>query len=214
MESIPSRLVDGTGTGQAQKVLPNGAAFTAVDTVPAYGVQTPSAPFVQSLESVSGSSDMRVVGSTAAPISFYLRASKVADRYITALSFLIADVGMSLTEFGGIPALTNGCRIVYRNNLRTTQFVVELRSNFDFVRLCLGHPAFGNAANAFQVTNAIGASEAYFPVLKLSEQAPPNGFRLVAGSNDYIEFQIRDDTTAVDAFNCIALGFDRFPDVG
>jgi len=212
MESLPYRLVDGTGTGQHQLVAPSGAAFVVADTVPAYGIDSPSAPFVQHLTSDSGSNDMRVVGTTADPVRFYIRASKTADRYITALSFVIADVGMSLNEFGAIVALTNGCRLSFRNNLRTAQFVVELRSNFDFVRLCLGTPAFGNAANAFQATNAVGASEAYMPVLTLFDQAPPHGFRLAAGSNDFVVFEVRDNTTGVDAFNCIAFGHDRFPD--
>lgn len=211
--ALPYRLVDGTGTGQAQKVTPNGAAFIVADVVPAFGVDSPSAPFVQHLEDVTGSRDMRVVGSTSVPISFYIRASKIADRYITALSFVIADVGMQLNEFGAIVALTNGCRLTFRNNLREAQFVVELRSNFDFIRLCLGTPAFGNGANAFQAQNAVGPAEAFLPVLTLADQAPPHGFRLAAGSNDYVQFEIRDDTTAVDAFNCIAFGHDRFPDV-
>ena len=166
-------------------------------------------PFVSVLKNTLGSSDMRVVGTLSAPIEFSIPASTNADRFITAISFLISDAGANLNQFGALSALSNGCLLLYQTPASVTQVLPALKTNFDFIRMALGSPAFGNAGTAFQAVNAVASAEAYIPVIHFSDWLPPFGLKLDINSGNKLVFQIRDDTTGVDAFDAIAFGFDR-----
>lgn len=157
---------------------------------------------------------MRVAGTVAAPIDFFVAASSIADRYITAVSFLIEDGLAQLNEFGHISALTNGCLFLYFNKVRISQLFLPLRTNLDFIRGAFGQPAFGTGTAAFQATSAgLGSSIAYIPIFKFSDWMPMFGLKLDQGSNDRLTLRVQDDTSAVDTFSAFAFGFDRFPDV-
>ena len=158
----------------------------------------------------TGSNDMRVDGSSTNQ-SFYIPASSKSDRYITQISFEIADASQTLNEFGNLgAALTNGCQLTYdREGFDTIEIHDALKTNWDFVRLCQGNPAFGTTTNAFLASNVIGASEAYIPVLDFTKIMPPFGVKIAAGTTQRLSIIIRDNTTGVDSFNAIAYGFDR-----
>ncbi len=171
-------------------------------------------PFRQFLTTTglsSGSEDMQVVGTLAAPIEFWVPADVTNDRYVTSLSFVIADQNATLDKFGTITALTNGCRLFYERASGEIELHGTLKSNFDFVQMCLGQPAFGDGNTAFRAPNIVGASEAYIPVLDLMIMNPPYGIRLARGSLQRLVVQVRDDTQGVDRFDCVATGFDRLP---
>lgn len=157
--------------------------------------------------------DMKRVGTLAAPIDFWIPADGTNDRYITHLSFLIADAAAKPNQFGAITALTNGCNLFYKHALAGDVTIHDaLMTNFEFMRLALGQPAFGSAADAFRAKNVIGVSDAYIPVLDLRIFSPDGfGIKLDAGSTQRLTLQVRDDTTGVDGFDCIAYGFDRLP---
>lgn len=152
---------------------------------------------------------MRVVGSAVAPVPFFVQATTGADRYITQLSFLISDALATLNEFGHIAALINGCTLTYLKVGKTITIHDALKTNFDFVRLCMGRPAFGNTTNAFIAGNVSGTSEGVIPVLDFTKILPPFGLKLDAGSVQQLILTVRDNTTGVDAFNAIAYGVDR-----
>jgi hypothetical protein len=168
-------------------------------------------PFRQYLTldgTAGGTNDMRVNGSVT-PVDFYVKSDPLYDRYITTLSFIIADASASLNQFGNITALTNGCRLFYQRIVGDIDIHDSLKTNFNFVRLCLGQPAFGDAASAFRAPNVVGASEAYIPVLDLKSIMPPVGLQLLHGSQQKLVLRVRDNVSAIDGFNCIAYGFDR-----
>ena len=76
--------------------------------------------------------------------------------------------------------------------------------------MCQGNPAFGNGTGAFRANNASGNSEGYIPVLDITDVFGLTwGIKLRKGTSDRIIMRIKDDTSAVDAFNCIAYGFTR-----
>ena len=158
-----------------------------------------------------GDEDMRVVGTLAAPIPFWIQASSDADRYITTLSFVIADDGANLSLFGAIAALANGCRLYYEH---ITQGQIEvhdaLTTNWDFVRLCLAEPPFGTGKDAFLAKDVFGKVDAYIPMLDLRRIIPPFGVKLDRDTNQRLTLEVRDNTGAVDTFQCQAYGFDRF----
>ena len=107
--------------------------------------------------------------------------------------------------------MSNGCRLLWRTSeVGETQIDGALKSNYDFIRLSQGYPAFGTAANSFLASNVIGTSEAYIPVLNFTEIFGMTwGLKLRKGTNDSIVLQVRDTTTGVDAFNMIAYGIQR-----
>ena len=157
----------------------------------------------------SGSNDMQVDGSTTA-VEFWVQADSTNDLYISSLSFVISDASATLNKFGNITALTNGCDLEYFTDGGTTTIANALKTNFDFVRLCLGNPSFGDSAGAFRASNVEGTSEGYLPVLDLKNVfGIPWGIRLRPGSSDKIILRVNDNTTGVDAFNCITYGFTR-----
>lgn len=157
----------------------------------------------------SGSNDMQVDGSTT-PVEFWVPANSTYDLYIANISFVIADASAVLNKFGNITALTNGCDLEYFTDGGTNTIGTALKSNFDFVRLCLGNPPFGDGAAAFRASNVESTSEGYIPVLNFSQVFGfPYGIRLRPGTSDKLIVRVNDNTTGVDAFNAIAYGFTR-----
>lgn len=209
---ISSKITDGFGTGAQQRVFPTGAAYTVSNQIPPFGEPWPVIPFVSVLKNSAGASDMRVAASLASPQEFFVPASTSADRFITSVSFLISDAGANLNQFGALAALTNGCLLLYETPSLVTQVLPALKTNFDFIRMALGYPAFGDAGSVFQATNAVAAAEAYIPVIRFSDWLPPFGLKLDINSGNRLVFQIRDDTSGVDAFDAIVFGFDRGPE--
>ena len=56
----------------------------------------------------------------------------------------------------------------------------------------------------------VSTSEGYIPVLDLTKIMPPFGIKLDRGTVQKLALVVRDDTTGVDGFDCIAYGFERF----
>ena len=165
----------------------------------------------------TGNADMRVDGSVT-PQQFFIKADttrvKPADRYINSVVFTIADQSSELRHFGALTRLTNGCRLFYISERGEVTIRSGLKSNFDFVRLCVGEPAWGTSLDSFQADRAIGtggnSSDAFFPVLNFSKVFGTQfGIKLSAGSTQKLIIEINDDVTTVDEFTALGLGFDR-----
>lgn len=158
----------------------------------------------------SGLADMRVNDNGR---RFIIPADVFNERYIKTISFVISDAAAPLNEFGDIGTLTNGIRFFYENTVGRVIIHGALKTNFDFIRLCMGRPAFTMGNNpAFRLTNAIGTSETYMPVFDFADFGLPMGLHLKAGTKQKIIIEINDDLTALDGFDAIAYGFDRIPD--
>ena len=112
--SIKTNIEDGAGNGYLAKVSPEGFLFTQEAPYPPSSEETKITVYREflTLNNNGTTTDMRVNGSTT-PQIFYINAEPDFDIYITTVSFLIADAGASLNEFGGITALANGCRFYY-----------------------------------------------------------------------------------------------------
>jgi hypothetical protein len=205
---IKSVITDGKGTGKKAMVDDQESLVVSVTTCPPLLVQK-NKIYRSYLANSAGSTDMRVNGSVT-NVEFYVSASGTADRYITQLSFIIADAGATLNKFGAITALTNGCKLTYERLGETITIHSALKTNWDFVRLSLGNPAFGQLANAFIASNVFGVSEGVIPVIDFTKILPPYGIKLDKGSTQRLTLTVRDNCTAVDQFDCIAYGFDRF----
>ena len=157
--------------------------------------------------SSSGDNDMRVDGSTT-PQIFCIGAELESDLYIRSVSILISDASATLDKFGNLTALTNGVDFEWQaQEIGVITIADNLTTNFEFVRLAAGQPAFGTGAGAFKANNVSGASEGYIPYIDLQETFGMQwGVKLRAGSTDKLLFRINDNITGVDAFNAIAYG--------
>ena len=156
----------------------------------------------------SGSTDMRVNGSTS-NVDFTIESSALGDIYVDSISFRIADVNATADKFGTLSALTNGVQLIYSDlNNGENQIGQNIQTNFDLVRLAQGNPSFGSGTDAFRIGNASGNSEGYIPVLDFSSSfGLPWGIRLRKDKKEKIIIRIRDNITAIDAFDAVAYGF-------
>ena len=211
--SIKTNIEDGAGNGYLAKVSPEGFLFTQEAPYPPSSEETKITVYREflTLNNDGTTTDMRVDGSTTSQI-FYINAEPDFDIYITTVSFLIADAGASLNEFGGITALANGCRFYYEDNNGEINIGTSLTSNFEFVRLCQGNPAFGGGNSAFLANNVVGPSEAFIPVFDFRNFGFKWGLKLAASSQNRLVLEINDDVTSIDGFNAVAYGFRRILD--
>lgn len=208
---VKTLIQDGGGTGTKACVTSEKALLVSDLRLPPENVDLLVRPFRGYLRNSAGILDMRVDGSVT-PVEFVVNAAVDGDRYIDSLSIIISDANASLNQFGALSALNNGIDIFYEDPiLGNVTIANELRTNFDFVRLCgTGTPAIGSSADAYRASNVDGNSEGYIMTLDFSDLFNiPWGVKLSKGTLLRLGFRINDDITGVDAFNVIAAGFDR-----
>jgi len=219
--TVPVRLVGGTIDGEYKEfaVSGEGAGLTSQLPYPPMLV-TKTIPFRQHLTndgmpSDGSNQDMKVVGTSSVPVDFWIPAHVENDRYITYLSFVLAGSAAKPNQFAAATALTNGNKLFYRHTLAGEITIHDsLTTNFEFMRLALGQPAFGTAADAFRAKNVVGAVDAYIPTMDLRIFSPDGfGIKLDAKTTQRLTLQVRDDQTVagIEAVDCVAYGFDRIP---
>tara|TARA_R110002096_G_scaffold178455_1_gene355418 strand:- start:601 stop:1239 length:639 start_codon:yes stop_codon:yes gene_type:complete len=209
--SLDVELKDGKGTGKKANIGTEGDLYVTNIGLPPKEVIATLRPFATLLTTDAGATDMRVSGTVAVPVDFYIQSENLGDRYIQSLAFTISDAGAQLKEFGNLTALTNGCQLIYEDSSLGDVIIAEaMQSNFDFVQLCNFNPSFGSGASAFLASNVIGTSEAYVPILDLTDVfGLPYGLRLPRNTDFKLKVRVRDTTTGVDRFDVKAFGFDR-----
>lgn len=207
--SLPVTITDGRGSGNAAKVSPEGVLEAVIHPHPPVGDATNVVPVRREFKNVAGSADMKVAASLAAPSDYFIEAAASdGDVYVKVCSVLIADAGATLNDFGNISALTNGVQLIWKTEEQGEEVLADsLQSNFDFVRLANGQPAFGTGNSAFRANNVVSTSEAFIPAIDFAQTFGNQwGLRLRAGTTDRVIFRVRDDTTGVDAFGIVATG--------
>lgn len=164
--------------------------------------------------SEGGVSDLNVDGSTTS-VDAFVTGQEAGDLYLTTANIVIADSPtVALNLFGGIAALTNGVLFFYEVPSGRKELATSITTNFDFIRLASLTEGLGSKNDAYQVNklNAAG-DDGYNPVFDLGRLSPLNtGIRIRKNSNDKLGFCIRDDLTAVNTFNVIAIGYIRLID--
>ena len=211
---IDTALIDGTGTNTRAKVIEETQALCVQQIPYPPIIEQIVEPFRQYLTTdgtASGSNDMGIDAS-GADVDFFVPARADADRYISTLSFIITATGnFTQNEFANDGSgLSNGCRLFYTSTGGGEIDIHEaLKTNFDYTRLSLGAPSFGDTANAFRGTNFVGTAEAMMPVVRMSDWFPPFGIKLDAGSAQRLTHRLRDNCAGATTFDIIAFGFDR-----
>lgn len=212
--AAPIIIRDPSGKKSA-KVVNGGSLLTINEGVPPFGLEQKQVIYRDYFRNTvtsgaNGSQDMRVNGSTT-PVEFKVSGLDGRDRYISSISFEITDASATLDRFGSLAALTNGIEIEYTNPSVAgvvSLTPITLKTNFDFIRLCQGTPAFGDGATVFRASNVRGNSEGYIPDLDLRAVFGLHfGIRLTAA--DSLVIRINDNVSSIDGFTAIASGFDR-----
>lgn len=210
---IKSQIVD-PSTRFGSKVSGHGNLHVAVGQIPREQSSTFFfSQFLTDNGTSTGSNDLLVDGSSSTQ-SFWVGSDSTADIHITKISFQIVDAGATLSKFGNITALTNGCKLFYFDQAKGEIILDDaLKSNYDVVRLCGGNPSFGDSSGAFRASNVVSTSEGYIPELDLNKVIPiyPHGIKIEPKTNQKIQIDIRDNVTGLDAFNIKVYGFKRFP---
>ncbi len=189
-----------------------GAVRTRDTGLPPFGNTVQAIPFNAFFSDEAGSTDMQVAASLVDPVFFEIRPDTDRDRYIKTVQFTIVDQNATLTQFGNIGALPNGTLFEW-DRLGETVLLASMVSNYDHVRLAGGQPSFGDGTAAFRASNVLGTSEAYIPMLDFQLIfGLPWGIRLAAGSDEVLRITVRDDTTGVDGYDCVARGFEIEPE--
>jgi len=205
--------ITGSGKGNTADVTDERAVFIQTTGLPPLtqtGLGNIYRQYLTDNGTSTGSNDMLVTGTATAPQLFWTKADPDYDIFINSLSFVISDASATLNKFGNITALTNGCELVIQSSDGEIVIADSLKTNFEFVRLCQGNPAFGDGTAAFRAGNVSGSSEGYIPVLDFRAVFGLQwGLRLRAGTEDKLLLRIKDDVSTIDEFNCIAYGFTR-----
>ncbi len=190
-----------------------GAVRTRDTGLPPFGNTVTAIPFSMFFADEAGVSDMRVVGTPAAPFEFDIIADSDRDRYIKSVQFTIVDQNASLTQFGNIGALADPTLFEWDRAGETVQ-LASMISNYDHVRLAGGDPAFGDGTAAFRASNVLATSEAYIPLVDFQRIfGLPWGIRLAAGSDETLRIIIQADTSGVDGYDALARGFEIEPEI-
>lgn len=210
---VDTRIVDPT-TGRGGMVGDDHTVIVAQSPNAAYGVTQYTRPFATFLTDASGASQMSgATGTVAAPEIFSIRAAADGDRYVAQIGFVITGNLAQLRNFGTGAALTNGCLLRWHSTDGDVQIGGALTTNWDFVRLSQGNPAFGDGTAAFRASQVVGTEEGYVPVVDFTRFLPPFGLRLAEGSEQRVDLVIQDtiNATNVPNFDALAYGFDRRP---
>lgn len=207
---IKVTLKDGKGTSREAQIDEEHSVLVTETKIPPKELKAVLKPYTSLFHDVNGTTDMRVNGATT-NVDFFVDAENEGDLYIQTLAFTIADVGASLNEFGALSPLTNGCDLIYQDSkLGDVVIASALKSNFDFVQLCNFEPTFGTGTAAFLASNVSGSSEAYIPILDLTDVfGLPYGLRLPKDSDKKLVLRIKDDVSTIDRFDIKAFGFIR-----
>lgn len=155
----------------------------------------------------NGSRDMDVDGSVNS-VDFSIDANAETQISVKSMFISIVDAGASLSEFGNLPALTNGVDFIWQSqDFGEIVIANELKSNFDFVAFGGGNPAFGSAASSFIASNVIGQEEAVIVFVDFQKLFGfEYGIPLRKGTKDKLLFRVNDDTSGVTSFTAIGYG--------
>ena len=193
--------------GNALKINDDGSINTFIIPSPPINTDSNALPFAEYMKLDGIGTNSLVINGSINNQDFYIE-SKEYDVYINTVVFEIADAGATLSQFGGIAALANGLDFYYFNQ-KNGKYIIEsgLKSNYDFVKLANFEPSFGTSTSAFQLTNAISASEAYIGVIDLEDVfGLPWGLRLRANSTDRVGFTVKDNITGIDVMTIKVYG--------
>lgn len=194
MLKVSLRGQDFDGRVSEAIVTKEGAIIVVPHNHPFLGEAAPMQPFRSYFKNAAGSSNMNIDGS-AQEERFFITADAEFDIFIKYIAVEIGDIGqINLNKFGNEGALTNGVAWCWFNNEEGEYVLHEgIKTNKAFIRIAGDTGAIGTGSDAYLADVSGGSEKSYLPNIDLSETfGMPFGIRLRAGSNDRLEFVVRD----------------------
>lgn len=199
---ITARII-GTN-GKPLKINGEGEISVVVHPHPPIDEDKTSFPFRQyftTTGSTGGSTDMRVNGSSTAPIEFYIKASATYDTWIKSISIKLADTSATLDKFGALAVLTNGVEFSWSSQKEGVKIIHDgIKDNLEFFRLSSQSPTLVDLAG--------GGADSIVVTIDLSDTfGTPYGVLLRKETLDKLSFKVRDNISAgLNEFNIIGYG--------
>ena len=206
--TIPVSLENGGPDKHRLKIGENGEIAVVQRSSPSVDEVNESYPFSSYFQSSSGSSDMRVNGSSLS-VDFSINSRFDVDIFVKSISIIIADANATLAKFGNLTALTNGIDFIYKSDATGEVFIQSaIKTNLDFIRLGSDTGAIGGGASAWVSDLSGGGADAYLPVINIQNKfGYPYGLHLRKGKLDKLSFRVNDDlSSGIDQFDIIGFG--------
>ena len=206
VESINVSIVD-PSTGHRLKVNGENEISVTLHSHPNLSEDFESYPFVTYFKNSAGSSDMIVDGSST-PREFFVQASVDRDIFIKTLDLQISDTTVALSNFGGLPALANGLKMVYSTPEIGEEIIADgLHTNLELIRLFGDTPAVGSDASAFRAGLVGAATDTYIMKLDMDRLfGYPWGLHLKKKTIAKISFFVNDNLAGLTTLNIKAFG--------
>lgn len=151
----------------------------------------------------SGAREMNVNGAVT-PQTFSIAPPSGTQYVLTSLTLLVANAGISLTNFCGVGAgagITNGCLLRIRRGV-TTQYDITgglpLKQTQDLLSLFYAPPSNTDVAGVDMITIQLPISEIW-----------THPFSLDGTQSDTLQLVVQDDLTAIDVFRISAFGWSE-----
>lgn len=201
---ITTRLVN--NNGKEVHMDDNGSLVVTSNTHPPIESNITLLPYRDYFMDNLGNIEMNVNGSIN-NVDFDIRANG-SLKSIKSIFVSIVDANATLGQFGNIGVLTNGIEFKWvSSDFGDVIISNALKTNFDFIALAGGQPAYGGGINAFIANNVVGNEEAIIAFVDFSSLFGfQYGIPLRPNTNDRLSFTIKDDLSAVTQFRIIAYG--------
>lgn len=201
---ITTRIVN--SNGKEIHIDDNGSPIVTSNTHPPSNPDITLLPYRDYFRNSNGSIEMNVNGSVN-NVDFYI-GSHSSLRSIKSIFVSIVDANSTLNQFGNIGILTNGIEFKWDSSDFGEVIIADsLKTNFDFISLSGGQPAYGAGINAFIASNVVSNEEAIISFVDFTSLFGfQYGIPLRPNTNDRLVFTIKDDLLAVTQFRIIAYG--------
>jgi len=200
--SLPVKILG--SNGKSLKINGEGEISVVIHPHPPIDETRTSFPFRQYFTnngSSSGSNDMRVNGSSASPIDFYIESVPDYSTWIKSINIKLADTGAAFNEFGNLAALTNGVEFVWTSQANGEKVIHDgIKDNLEFFRLSEQTPTIIDLSG--------GGADAVVVTIDLAKMFGTQfGVLLQKETLDTLKFRVKDNlSTGIDEFNIIGYG--------
>lgn len=205
------------GSSVTARVTEEGAFVTTLSSAVPVTEDVLTIPFSRFL-TVNGdgvTSSLTVDGSSE-DVEAFIGQDQDGDIYLTQLTVLLAGGTVGLNRFGNLAALANGIQFFYEVTRGRIDFAEPIQTAFGLIRLGAETLPLGSKTDAFEMQNVgVANLDAYLPAVDLARWSPLGfGIRIRRDSLDKLGIVIRDDLSALGAFNILTAGYLRLTTPG
>lgn len=153
----------------------------------------------------SGVIDQALNGSVT-PQTFYISAASLYDIHILQITVILTDTTVSNRKFGGIPALTTGWDLIFKEDNNDTYLIQKAKSSGSIMVQSGFGNTFGNGSTLMTISNWDANNDAFVITINIHHFVP-NGLRIGRGTTDTLRSVVNDDLTGLSGFFVYIYGY-------